>query len=114
LSGDFDANTAPQFEQVAGEEIGNGAKDFIIDLDNVGFMSSSGIRSLNKLYKILHESDSEQTRKAVSKGVRDGTYQSQHLKLLNPSKDVHDVLKMVGLDMVLGIFDNEQEAIGAF
>ena len=114
LRGDFDANSAPQFEEIAGEEIVSGVKDILIDFGEVRFMSSSGIRSLNKLYNSLHENRSEEARRSDNEGIRDGTYQAEHLKLLNPSSSICDVLKTVGLDMVLGIFDNEQEAIAAF
>ena len=114
LNGDFDSSSYKDFDQVAQNELDTGAQYFLVDFSNVRYMSSAGIRSLNALYKQLHAGLSEEEKIAARKGIRGGSYAAPHLKLVNPSDKVLEVLKMTGLEMYLGIYDNEQEALDAF
>jgi len=91
----------------------NGAKDILVDLSGVAFMSSVGIRSLSKLYDLVHAGESEE-KKAVYKGILSGTYKAPHLKLLNPNRRVFESIKLIGLDMYIDIIKDEPEAIAAF
>ena len=114
INGDLDATAYETFEPKAKNEISSGSNDLLIDLSGVPFMSSAGIRVINSLYYQLHPYTSEENKKRISRGVRDGTYEAPHLKLLKPNKRVLEVLKLVGVDMYLGIYSNEQNAISAF
>lgn len=107
-------NSVDQFESAASEAIKNGASNLLIDLTDVQFMSSAGIRSINSLYYRLHPKVSDESEKLIHQEIRKGTYEAPHLKLLNPQKRILDSIKMVGLDMYLGIYSDEFEAIAAF
>jgi hypothetical protein len=50
----------------------------------------------------------------IHQEIRKGTYEAPHLKLLNPKKRIFDSIQMVGLDMYLGIYTDEFEAISSF
>ena len=50
----------------------------------------------------------------MSKGLRDGTFKSPHLKLVAPNPTVHEVLKVSGFDMYLEIHRNLKEALASF
>ena len=113
LKGDLDYISTDDFDAQARKVVENGAKDILIDLSGVGFMSSVGIRSLHTLYDLVHASETEE-KKAVYKGVLSGTYKAPHLKLLKPTRRVHDTLSTVGLDMYIDIFGDEQQALAAF
>lgn len=113
LKGDLDYLSADKFDAEARKAVENGAKDILVDLSGVAFMSSVGIRSLHMLYDLVHADGSEE-KKTVYKGVLSGTYKAPHFKLLNPTQRVHDTLTTVGLDMYIDIFKDEQEAIAAF
>jgi hypothetical protein len=65
------------------------------------------------LYDLVHASESEE-KQAIYKGVLSGTYKAPHLKLLKPTKRVHDTLNTVGLDMYIDIFEDERQALAAF
>lgn len=114
LDGDFDSSSYADFDRTAQSEIKNGAQYFLIDFSNVPFMSSAGIRSLNSLYKQLHVSLSDEEQKAARKGIREGDYAAPFLKLLNPSDRVCETLKMTGLEMYLGVYDTEADALVSF
>ena len=113
LNGNFDAAGQRKFDSAAEEAHRNGARYFIIDFSEVPFMSSAGIRSLNRLYKTLSADLSEGEQQAARKGIREGGYASPNLKLVNPNPKVQEVLKVTGLEMFLGIYRDEKEALAA-
>ncbi len=114
LQGDFDLIGAQQFdEQISGMEK-SASSSILIDLSKVHFMSSAGIRSLNELFYKLHPYDQEKFKQEISPGIRSGTYKAPNLKLLKPSEMVANTLKMVGLDMYLEVFDDENTALQSF
>lgn len=114
LKGDLDANTADQFSAAALQAIQNGPKDMLVDLSQVPFMSSAGIRALHALYTTLDPIGSESEKDAVYKGINAGTYSAPHLKLLKPNKKVDEVIRLAGLDMYLKPYNSEEEALAAF
>jgi anti-anti-sigma regulatory factor len=91
-----------------------GTKDMLLDLSEVGYVSSAGVRAINRIFNMLHTDASGGGRAALSKGLRDGTFKSPHLKLLNPTPAVMEVLSATGMDMFLDIRRNNQEALQAF
>jgi hypothetical protein len=50
----------------------------------------------------------------MRKGLSDGTFKSPHLKLLNPSPRVLDVLSIAGVDMFLEVHRNYKDALASF
>jgi len=46
--------------------------------------------------------------------LRDGTFKSPHLKLLNPQPAVQQALRMAGFDMFLETHANLEEAVASF
>ncbi len=113
LKGDLDYISADDFDAQARKAVENGAKDILIDLSGVAFMSSVGFRSIDNLYDLVHRDESEK-KKDVFQGIASGTYKAPHLKLLCPNNRVHESIKMIGLDMYIDIFEDEQKAIAAF
>jgi len=114
LKGDFDYMSADAFDREARRAVQNGATNFLIDLSEVPFMSSVGLRSIYTLYDLVHPVKSEREQKAVHMGVTSGTYKAPHLKLLKPADRVHESMKFVGLDLYVDIFFDEPEALSAF
>lgn len=110
--GNVDSTSFEQFQQAAAELIRNGARDLVIDLEKVPYMSSAGLRVLNVIYNSLR--DENATRSAVSAGVAKGTYKSAHLKLAAASSRVVETLKMSGFDMFLEMHPNVASALASF
>jgi anti-anti-sigma factor len=105
--GNLDASTYEQFEKSARVEIAGGAKDVIIDLTDVPYMSSAGLNIFNRLH-----TEAEQT--ALRKSMMAGNAKSPHLKLAGASKRVVDVLSMSGMDMILDLRQDQKDALAAF
>jgi anti-sigma B factor antagonist len=53
LNGSLDSNTSPEFEEKILETINNGTTKVVIDFSSLDYVSSAGLRVLNKAYKKL-------------------------------------------------------------
>jgi anti-anti-sigma regulatory factor len=114
VQGDINASTADQFQEEAQQAYDDGARDMLIDLSEVSLLSSAGLRALHNIFNMLRSDLPEESDEAVRKGLTDGTFKSPHLKLLNPDKNVTQVLSMAGFDMFLEIYDNLKKAVASF
>jgi hypothetical protein len=91
-----------------------GTRDLLLDLREVPYMSSQGLRGLHFIYTLLRTDAPAESDQAVKSGIAAGTFTSPHLKLLGPSAKTLDVLKMTGYDMFLEIHHNLEQAIASF
>lgn len=100
LKGPLDANTQKDLEKKADEIISGGAGNILLDLNEVSYMGSAGLRALH-LIAGKFGGDKQAERFA-------------HVKLLKPSSEVRRVLKTLGFDNYIDVFDDLDEAISAF
>jgi hypothetical protein len=77
-------------------------------------MSSAGLRVLQQTFEKLRSLSSDESDKEMYKKINDGSFKSPHLKLLNPTKEVMEVLKMSGFDMLVSIEKDLKTAIASF
>jgi hypothetical protein len=103
-----------QLQNLAQEHHATGTRNVLLDLTEVPYMSSQGLRALHYMYTLLRSGTPEESDEAVSSGIAAGTFTSPHLKLLKPSKHVLEVLKATGYDMFLEIHDDYKQAIASF
>lgn len=111
VHGNIDSTSYEQFQKRVEGLIKSGSTDILLDLKDVPYLSSAGLRALNQIYNKLNAGQDQST---VSKGVSAGTYKAPHFKLLAPSKRVRETLKMSGFDMFLDIYSNIKDALTAF
>jgi anti-anti-sigma factor len=95
VSGRIDGSTAGEFEAVLTGVTEEGNKNIIIDMSDVDFVSSAGLRVLVN------------TRKAVNSA-------GGKILLAEPSQQVVDTLDIAGLDVLFEQFDDRETAIGTF
>jgi anti-anti-sigma regulatory factor len=114
IKGNIDANFYDQLVAQAQAAFEAGTRDLILDLTQVKYMSSSGLRALHSIFVMLRSSAPGESDEAMKKGLSDGTFKSPHLKLVNPSPAVRDVIKTTGFDMFLEIHRNLKEAVASF
>jgi anti-anti-sigma factor len=113
ITGEIDANSYEELERQANEVIAAGTRALLLDLSGVTYMSSAGLRALHIIFTQLRSQGSE-SDETMRRGVIAGTYKSPHLKLLNPTPPVLEVLKTAGFDMYLDIYHQRREAIASF
>ncbi len=111
VSGDLNAATYEQFQSAAKKAIDAGARNVVVDLSGVAYMSSAGMRTLNQIFNWLTASSEGEE---IKRGIASGKVKSPHLKLLNPTPRVLDSLRLAGFDMFLEIHHNLKDAIASF
>jgi anti-anti-sigma factor len=114
IDGDIDSSNYEQLDQIADTQIKAGAQNILIDLSEVGFISSAGFRSFTKIFKELRSLSMDSSDVEMHKGINSGAYKSPYLKLFKPSKLVAETLKIAGFDMLLEVHNDMQAAIASF
>lgn len=114
IHGEINVASYQQLEQQAREAQAAGMRDLILDLADVNYVSSAGIRAIDNLFKLLRTDAPEESSEAMRRGLRDGTFKSPHLKLLNPNPRVLEALTIAGVDMLLEVYHDRQKALASF
>ena len=86
VTGNIDTSAFEAFMSKAQEAIDGGARYVLMDLTNVPYMSSAGLRVLNAVFNKLRVLNTDMSEAEVLKAISDGVYKSPYLKVLNLSK----------------------------
>jgi anti-anti-sigma factor len=95
ISGRIDAASAPELEEILEKQREDGFKNIVLDMAEVSFVSSSGLRVMLT------------ARKAAKKG-------GGRLAIAQPSERVIDTLDISGLDVLFETFENREAAIASY
>jgi anti-anti-sigma factor len=116
VNGNLDALSYEEFQSKADELIAGGARYLLVDLSHCPFISSAGLRALNRIFNDLRarDTDNQKSEEEVRRGISSGTYKSPNLKLLKLSKESRTAFELSGFDMFIDSFDDEQTAIASF
>lgn len=114
VNGNLDTTTYQMFEAWVAELINNGARHILVDMTDVPYISSAGLRALQSIFHQLRDKTEDVNDDTMHKGISAGTYKSPHLKLLNLSKNAETAFKTAGFDMFLETFTDQKTAIAAF
>lgn len=96
VTGDLDSKTYLDLEAKAGEVIGGGANNILLDLSGVNYMGSAGLRAMHGIANKLKNSGGGK------------------LKLLNPSDAASRVMFTLGFDKYFDIHSDLDNALKAF
>jgi anti-anti-sigma factor len=113
VQGDIDVSSYEELQAKADEAHQAGMRNLLLDLTQVKYVGSTGLQAFHHIFNMLRDVTPEDDQ-AMRQGLRDGSYKSAHLKLLNPSRDVANVLTISGFDMFLEIHTNRKKAIASF
>ena len=95
-----------------------GARDFLLDLSDLTYISSAGLVALHSVALLTRGEelpDPEQGWSAYrSMGKASTAGVQTHLKLLKPREEVRNVLDMVGFSNVFEIYNDLDEAVKSF
>jgi anti-sigma B factor antagonist len=94
VTGRIDSMNANQLGEALNQTIDSGKSQIVLDLSNVDYMSSAGLREIVSALKKV-------------RGVGD-------LRLAQPSPRVREVLEMAGLDTIFQIYPTQNEAVGSY
>jgi anti-anti-sigma factor len=116
--GDLDTNTHTELIERVRKLIAEGAKDVVIDLTDVPFISSAGLMAIHTLSLLLRgekSPDSGSGRAALKKmaGPPAGRVQ-KHIKLVGLHEGVADTFEKAGFSPFFQIFDDVEKAVSSF
>lgn len=95
ISGRIDSATAGDFEKALIELAERGRNNIALDMSDVEFISSAGLRVLVTIRKTVQSAGGD-------------------LVIAEPSERVTDTLEIAGLDVLFNTYDDRESAIGAF
>jgi anti-anti-sigma regulatory factor len=118
LEGQLDGKNFQELIDKAREVYDAGARDFLLDMDALTYVSSAGLVALHTIALMLRGEpmpDPQQGWAALKSmdQSRDGGMQ-EHVKILNPRPEVKSVLEMVGFTSFFEVFGDLREAVQAF
>lgn len=97
VTGRVDSTTASKLGDALNAAIDDGKSRLVLDLTNVEYMSSAGLREIVAALKKVQN----------LAGTGD-------LRLASPSDRVREVLELAGLDEIFKIYDSQLDAVGSF
>lgn len=95
VSGDVDAQSAPQLDDRLSELVSQGEQNYVIDLSAVPFMDSSGLATLVKLFKRIRIGHGD-------------------IKLAGMRPEILKIFQLTRLDRVFDIFYDQSAAVASF
>ncbi len=120
LQGELDASNYESVIAQTEELYADGTRDLLLDLQNVDFVSSSGLIGLHTMALIMRGetlADPEEgwaAFRAVSRDMIRTSDQETHFKLLKPQPLVRKVLDTSGFSDFMPVFEDEQTAVASF
>lgn len=118
LDGQLDGQNFQELISKAQELQTAGARDFLLDLSDLTYISSAGLVALHSVALMTRGEqlpDLEGGWAAYRSMGRSGEAGVQkHVKLLNPRSEIMGVLDMVGFSSVFEIYTDREEAVNSF
>lgn len=118
LDGQLDGQNFQDLIAKAKEVHGGGARDFLVDLSDLTFISSAGLVALHTIALLARGEvlpDTEEGWSAIRSVSRAGSGGLQkHVKLFNPREEIKSVLDMVGFSQAFEIHTNFETAVNSF
>lgn len=100
LQGWLDAQSEEQLLAAARDTYDKGARFLLLDLAQVDTLTSAGMRSMQKVYRLFTPSDEQ--------------YKVVHMKLCNAPPQIHHVLGITGFLQNIPNFESQQAALDSF
>ena len=110
VDGRINLSNIDVLEQAAQEAYERGARDFLLDLNHVPSLTSSGLRSIHWIYTLVSQPQRGET---LAESASQKT-KSPHIKLVTSSPHVLKVLNIAGFDLYIDVHQDINEAIAAF
>ena len=118
IEGQLDGQTYQDLITKAKEVYDGGARDFVVDLSELTYISSAGLVALHTVALLASGEalpDTEAGWSAIrSVGGASEQGVQKHVKLANPREEIMSVLDMVGFSSAFEIFNDLDEAIKSF
>ncbi|HJR80264.1 MAG TPA: STAS domain-containing protein [Anaerolineales bacterium] len=118
LEGQLDGQNFQELITKAQELHGAGARDFLLDLSDLTYISSAGLVALHSVALMARGEELPDPEggwaayRSMGRSSEAGV--QKHVKLLNPRSEIMGVLDMVGFSSVFEIYTDREEAVNSF
>jgi anti-anti-sigma regulatory factor len=118
LNGQLDGQNYQDLIAKAQEVYNAGARDILLDLADLTYISSAGLVALHSVALLLRGEELPDTEggwsayRAMGRSSEAGV--QKHIKLLNPREEVKSVLEMVGFERVFEVHTDLDQAVQSF
>ena len=114
IQGNIDTLTFSELEKKGEEVYQAGARRIILDLSEVGYMSSAGVRAVHTIFNLLRSNYPPESDAALAEKMATKTFKSQLLKLVRPNEAVRQILHTSGYNLFLEMHDDLDQTIQSF
>lgn len=114
ISGEIDSSNYKLFQEQAEEAVANGARHLLLDMKNVAYISSAGLRVIHTLFNKLRDIHKDANDDELRKKMSAGAYKSPYVKVANLSERVKEAFELSGFDVYIEVFDDLSVAVGSF
>ncbi len=109
LQGRIDSSNETVLREQASRLHTEGARHLLLDLSQVDYISSAGLRAIHTIYKLYTPAEE------IKSWQPDGdVYKTPYFKLLCPSPQVYGVLNLAGFLHNIPFFTTASEALASF
>jgi len=109
LNGRLDANSEETLCTQARQAFDSGAKFLVLDLQNLTFISSAGLRALHNIFKMCTPSEEITAARA-----NDEPYKSPYFKLAGATPNVYSVLNIAGFLHNIPFYPTMDDALASY
>lgn len=115
--GRIDGSNYQELVDKTSQLVAGGAKYLLVDMKDVGFLSSAGLVALHSIILLLRgekPTTGQDGWDALNNIDRDASGKQNNIKLLNLQAKIANTLEMSGMDRFFEIFDDEAAALASF
>jgi anti-anti-sigma regulatory factor len=113
LKGNLDASNFVEVVTKAQEIYQKPARNLLIDLSEVPYISSAGLVAIHKI-ALLYSGVPQEVEENSRPDFTHSSTARKHVKLLNPQPAVDQILDTAGLKLFFKVFDNLKSALQSF
>ena len=118
MDGELDGQTYQSLIAKAREKYDEGARDFLLDLSDLAYVSSAGLVALHTVALLVRGEalpDTEAGWSSIrSVGRTNISGIQKHVKFFKPRDEIKNVLDMVGFSNAFEIHDDLDQAVNSF
>ena len=114
IKGDIDASNYDVFQSQTEKIITDGARYILLNLQEVPYMSSAGLRVIHNLFNKLRELHKDANDDELRKKMSAGVYKSPYIKVVNLSPRVKEAFELGGFETYIETYDDVSHALNSF
>ena len=96
LKGEIDSSNYKVFQDRTEEFIANGARFLLLNMKDLEYISSAGLRVIHTLFNNLRDLHKDANDEELRKKMSAGMYKSPFIKVVNLSARVHEAFELSG------------------